>query len=341
MACVTDYGACCDGVTDDTAAIQATIDANDLIEFPVGTCLISSPLTINKPVVIQGVGRFLSTIKYTNTTMNGLVINTNVGVDIKDIGFSAPLNATAGDIIHLTGPVSNYFSTFKNTVFNGGWNQINTESAYAWTLDGSYHYGYVNTGVTVRNTHNADWGDSTITNSVMSGGGVNSTSVYQVSSGGLRVTNNKFLGGAYAYRLYFANGEQTCDLIYTGNSVENQTVAAMRFGALNNGATFYNIVINSNQFSNQPIVIAMDHATRFMTRIVIVGNSMSVVLQYGIILTNVEDFVVGNNQITAADGAVIGISVGASSQNGKVTGNRTKGFTTGISNSSASTVVIN
>lgn len=339
MANVKDYGAVCDGVTDDTLAVQAAIDDDQLIEFPIGKCIITAPLCINKPVVIRGVGRYLSTLKHLNTNMNMLNITTDGGVDIKNMAFSAPMNATGGHVIHLTGDTVNAFSTIKDCLFYGGWNQFYTTAAYAWILDGNYHYGYVNTGIQVRNTYNADWGDSTVTNTVMSGGGVNSTSIYQSSSGGLRIVNNKLLGGAYAYRYAPTGDELTSDLIIANNSIENQTVAAMRFTTANQGAVLANIVINANQFMNQPIVVAMDSPHRFMSRIVISDNSMSVVSQYGIILTNVEDFVVSNNQITG--NGVNGIAIGSASQNGKVTGNRTKGFSTGIVNSSSSTVVIN
>ncbi len=42
-----DYGAACDGKTDDTAAIQKAIDAAEaagsgVVEFPTGTCLLNS-----------------------------------------------------------------------------------------------------------------------------------------------------------------------------------------------------------------------------------------------------------------------------------------------------------
>ena len=41
---VTDFGATGDGVTDDTAAIQAAIDTNQRLYFPAGTYIITSPL---------------------------------------------------------------------------------------------------------------------------------------------------------------------------------------------------------------------------------------------------------------------------------------------------------
>jgi hypothetical protein len=337
---VKDYGAICDGINDDTAAIQTTIDENNLIEFPAGKCFISNTLKINKSVVLRGVSRQLSGLKWTDISMNGVEIITNAQVQIQQMAFHASLNAVAGNSVHITGDTVNAFSTIKDCMFVGGWNQFYTTAAYAWILDGNYHYGYVNAGIVVRNTFNADWGDSTIVNSVMSGGGPNSTSIYQISSGGLRIVNNKLLGGAYAYRWQFNGNEVTSDLIISNNSIENQTVAAMRFGT-NTSISFANIVIDGNQFMNQPIVIAMDSANRFMSRVVINDNSMSVVSQYGIILTNVEDFVVSDNQITGINGSFNGIAIGANSQNGRVDGNRTKGFATGIVNNSLSTTVSN
>lgn len=76
------FGARCDAVTDDTAAIQRTIDAlptasgaiiGGTIFIPVGTCLVSSPLVLTnaKGVVFQGASKNGSTIQVSTTAMNG------------------------------------------------------------------------------------------------------------------------------------------------------------------------------------------------------------------------------------------------------------------------------
>jgi hypothetical protein len=341
---VKDFGALCDNINDDTSEIQEAVNAvqetRGRLDFPAGYCRISGTINISKSIALVGEGRQGSFIIWNNTTMTGFNIVTNEKVNIEKLTFIAPNNATAGSIISLTGgSTTNAFSTIKDSQFVGGYNQFTTQSAYAWILDGNYHYGYVNAGVVVDNNYNSDWGDSTIVNSVMSGGGPNSTSIIQLSSGGLRVNNNKLLGGAYAYRMWLSGNEYTSDLIFIGNSIENQTVSALAFGTSNNGAIFANIVINGNQFMNQPTVINMGNNHRFMSRIVIDGNSMSVVSQYGIVLTNIEDFVITDNQITGISGALNGIAVGVNSQNGKLSGNRTKAFATGVVNNSVSTVV--
>ena len=57
---VKDFGAVGDGVTDDTAAIQAAIDsiAGGTVHFPVGTFLISAPIQLRRGVMLQGAGPF-------------------------------------------------------------------------------------------------------------------------------------------------------------------------------------------------------------------------------------------------------------------------------------------
>jgi polygalacturonase len=339
---VTDYGAVCDGVTDDTVAIQAAVNATGpgVLELPTGACAISSTIHITSGMTLKGQGRQSSFIQMTSPTMNGFAVDSDNGVSFLDLAIFAP-DATSGAMITFSGVTrANALSRFVNCSFIKGYNQIVTTAAYIWIADGNYHYGYKNSAFIVQNTNDVDDGDSTISNSTFSGGDSNSVTIIQYSSGGLRVVNNKLLGGAGAYKLNLAAGAITSDLIFVGNSVENQTAFALQFSSAG-GGTFANIVINSNQFMNQPIVVAMNSNTRFMSRIVINDNSMSVVAQYGIILTNVEDFVVSDNQISGINGAVSGIAIGANSQNGKIGGNRTKAFTYGISNSSSSTTVTN
>lgn len=79
---VKDFGAVGDGVTNDTAAIQAAIDhvslARGSVFFPPGTYLISSTLNItSNGVVLFGAGRNVSKINVSVGSINGIKIGNN------------------------------------------------------------------------------------------------------------------------------------------------------------------------------------------------------------------------------------------------------------------------
>ena len=93
---VLDYGAKGDGVTDDTAAIQAAITkagegTGNTVFIPAGTYICSAPIDMAKYVTLQGAGQIASTLKW-NTTGIGIrmisPINTSTGVfiSLRDIG---------------------------------------------------------------------------------------------------------------------------------------------------------------------------------------------------------------------------------------------------------------
>lgn len=77
---VTDYGAVCDGVADDTAEIQAAVDAAETagggnVFFPGGTCLISAPIVISSDTTLFGEGSVSIIKAATGFTGNYMLVN--------------------------------------------------------------------------------------------------------------------------------------------------------------------------------------------------------------------------------------------------------------------------
>jgi hypothetical protein len=94
---VTDFGAVGDGVTDDTAAIQAAITASKEVYFPPGNYLISSPLSISSNVQLTGAGRRTggTTITVSANTVNALDPAADSRcIRISNIMFNSPSGGT-------------------------------------------------------------------------------------------------------------------------------------------------------------------------------------------------------------------------------------------------------
>ena len=96
---VKDFGAVGDGVTDDTAAIQAAINAGLNVFLPSGTYKTTSKLTItNNDQVITGAGRSTKIVLYKTTDAVIEIIGELFGVEIKNIFIDrsgVPINDTA------------------------------------------------------------------------------------------------------------------------------------------------------------------------------------------------------------------------------------------------------
>lgn len=104
---VKDFGAKGDGVTDDTAAIQATlnnVENGSLVYFPAGTYYVTDKITLTKDLILQGSGETGSIILAehfvagTDLLEIGPIDETRVGVGIKNIGFQFKNSNTANVI---------------------------------------------------------------------------------------------------------------------------------------------------------------------------------------------------------------------------------------------------
>lgn len=84
---VRDYGAKFDGMTDDTTAIQATIDdaglVGGVVTMPPGSTIISAPLVISKSITLAGGGRRATVIRPSAQTFAAIRLIGAAGADLE------------------------------------------------------------------------------------------------------------------------------------------------------------------------------------------------------------------------------------------------------------------
>jgi len=163
---------------------------------------------------------------------------------------------------------------------------INFVDANIFLIDFCYFTSY-SIAVQVANIATPDAGDSNITNCTFDAGAVSGgVSINQISSGGLKITANKFLHGAYHYLCQF--NASTSIAVVTGNSFETASTALIALNSNSNQIS--NVDISGNQFSVQ---------TAGSRGILFVG-------------TNFNNIFIGSNEFNCA-GNVTGIGFGGGS----------------------------
>jgi hypothetical protein len=340
------FGCIGDGTTDDTAGFQAALNAatssgNRLFIDP-GTYLISSPLSISSGLTMLGAGVNLSIIMLATGTMDGIVITALSPVQLENFRVRGAPGATAGSLINVSPSSADAaYDAFRDLSLENGFIALNMGNAILWTVDRCVIDSPSAGGVFVQSVSLPDGGDSSITNCIFRLGATGSC-IWQTSSGGLRIQNNKLLGGQHGYVLSLNAGAQTSNLVIVGNSFEQQVVDSIT--AINtSGPNFYNIIITGNQFAVTPFPINFNDPTPGFLNILSIsgnvfrGNGASGAV--AITLGGANQFSVNGNAI--AGSGSIGILIGPNSTSGKVSGNTIAGWATAIMNQSGSVVVFN
>jgi hypothetical protein len=244
---VTLYGAACDGVQDDTVFIQTAITvvgSNGNVFLP-GWCKVTSLLTIaNSGVKIKGVNQFSSGFITNDATGNVLSITATDAVDISDIGFDSSVTRTDGAYIKISGngSVATQRLGMDRVAFYNASTCVDFEAAAYWTVTRIFCYPTVY-GLRIRNTINADEGDSSLSNSVIvvPAGGMASALIQYESSGGLKISNvklNNVVGSSsYGIGLNVATTASTSVLTVTNLSVEGFTSSGIAINPAS-GKTF-------------------------------------------------------------------------------------------------------
>ncbi len=275
MINVKTYGAVGDGLKDDTQAFKQAIDsaAGEFVEVPPGRYVIES-VTTDKPIKLVGSGWQTSFIKSQKPDQDVFTTTSTGQCFIEKLGFISNVPRTGGAYVKFdTAQGFNFGSRISDCNFDSAFTGINFVDAAGWVISGCYFTSY-RIAVQIANKNLPDAGDSSITESIFDAGNVPGIGILQNSSGGLRLTNNKFLNGTYHYLGEFDAPSNTSILVASGNSFEWASACNMALSS-RNLTTFSYVVIEGNQFSLAPGasgVLLQDPGYEFLNTVTIGDN---------------------------------------------------------------------
>jgi hypothetical protein len=332
---VTCFGAIGDGITDDTAAIQAAIDAATgtgaaVILPPASGYKQTAPWNITGPVGILGMG-------YANDTLNlfqpngykasqiipyGDITSFNIATDypvyLEKFGISynqsCPPAAGTPAIKLDTGNQgsvhANKESVFRDIFIIGGGVGVQVNNALGFLFDHIHVEGAKNYSMILRDINYPGSGDSVVTNCTMSSSGVAAHMLVQ-SGGGLRIVNNKCNSCRVGGQLIFINpnlptAQGISPLIINNNSLEHSSNNSIGILFQRNVGTEVvgNVVIVGNELANsgtntQGIVMQANGATPWILGGVIASNFIYAT-SFGVTIDGASSInVIGNTMMGA------------------------------------------
>lgn len=314
------------GTTDCTAFIQAAIDsmatyAGGRLIVPPGEYLFTN-LTISYPMAIvgevPGVCRF-----FTNEPDGGIEVTTARGILFQNMGFFGS-DAHTGSLIKIVsnGVQYNSGTRIQNCQFFNFFNGADFQDAGQMYISDTSFVTYRGSALFIQNTTTPDAGDGQVNNCIFSATYANQGfGIYQVSAGGLKVTNCKFLGGQRHYKADMADGVFTSILVFDGNSSEFASDTNMQFSSTNTGIMPY-VVISNNQFSISDGATGIDFEPTSVDRfysIVLDGNNLQGVGSWvGMQFQNVTNVTISPNNFSTR-GSTAGTGINFLTGNSTVT----------------------
>jgi hypothetical protein len=275
MISVKQFGAAGDGNKDDSAAFQQALDTagGEFIEVPPGQYRVRS-VTTDKPIKLVGAGWQASIIKAISADQDVFTTTSTGQSFIDQLGFSTTVPRTGGAYVKFdTAQGYNFGSRISNCNFDSAFTGVDFIDAAGWVISGCYFTNY-KTAVQIANKNMPDAGDSSITESIFDANSPQGIGVWQNSSGGLRLVNNKFLFGAYHYLGEFDSVSSTSILVVSGNSFEWASACNVALNA-RNLTTFGLVVVDGNEFSisaSASGVLLQDPGYDFLNTVMIGNN---------------------------------------------------------------------
>lgn len=319
-----DYGVVGDGSTNNNTALQNALTSCDtfpatgkgcILQLPCGKINVTTGFTFDAGIVIQGCGAGVArqvpdgsiavdvggtVIVQTCTTCDTFKITTLDSVQFRDVGFDAPLNATAGNLIYIRPAVSvtfrerNLQSIINGVGFVGGWNQILCEFCANYTISNSTFRSPANDGIALTNPNTAitvsESGDSSIyantfwvllTTSPTYYFPFGGDCIRMTPQSGVKIWGNKFLLCQVAVDIETNATGGGVVQIY-GNNIEEVGLFSIRQRQISAGQVYGQVQIYGNNIQNiVPTTFAgaiaiIAGTTQYTGKIMVADNTISI-----------------------------------------------------------------
>lgn len=310
---------------DSTTEIQAAIDRAEFI-YAIGYDYRYTQLTVPSSLKFIGAGKKKTRLRTTNLVDDKITVTAGGAnsVMFADIEFSTIGVQTGGAYIRFDSATTQLQSpVVSGCNFISPYTAIYLANAAQFKISGNYFVTYINAGLIIENTVEPDSGDSSVDGgNVFDAGGDTGDAIVQLSSGGLRVVNNKFLNGAYHYRSNFNSTPNTSILLWTGNSSEQARQANIAFSATSPSSFSYVNISGGNQFSvrsGATGVLINDTGYNFLSSSHIEGNIFNLASNAKAMnIGRLQNSTIGRNTIIGNGTGETGLQVGANSSGLKI-----------------------
>lgn len=235
---VADFGALCNGVHDDTSAINAAIaslgSSGGEVDFPAGRCLISSTINISaNGIYLKGKGPNSAangTDLYSTSLTTGILNVTGSFITVRGFGFDYAGTPTGGSVIYSSGSYTLYDNFAIHSAFNG----VEVTSGGAQFFTNFWIFNGSNTGFFAHSVNDIFLNNFIIAaGNATNGAAGNISLAHQVEA--FTVSNGDILQGVYS--LYTSASSYT-----QGNRPAYNKFTNVYFDSATNGVTLNNAV---------------------------------------------------------------------------------------------------
>jgi len=355
------FGAVGDGVTDDTTPMQTAHNTGKVISYPLGGYLFTNITIVAGGISGHGYGSVLTStdtsttaaIKFTGTGYLGTVSTADEIPTFRDFTLIGPTSAGsvtktspgAGLSIDPTTDLGGQtLANVLNVNFRYWPRMLEFKNSSAWTVHNCSFYFNTESGIYVANANSTDVGDAKISDCTFFNGnggtyGSVGKGVYQVSSGGLKISNTKFNGGNFGY--YLDVEGPTSVLTIHGSSFENHAAASIDFVRSAGTANFGRISITGNEFAGNENDIIFDNSG-IWSDFTITGNMIyhADASNACFTINSGKNFYIGGNSFNGNGTGVRAITIAAACTDGQIGINSVRGMTSAAYLNSSSDVEV-